>query len=147
MAPGTSTATTWLDDLDDDECRMLLERSAIGRLGFTVGTWPVILPVNVVMHDGNVLVRTEPGRILRAARSRHPACLEVDDVDRLAHAGWTVMASGHLEEITDETGAGIPSARLPLLAWGRPHARYLVRLRVEALDGRRIAHRPAGGTA
>ena len=69
------------------------------------------------------------------------ACLEVDDVDPLAHAGWSVMVVGQLEEISEAADADTAD-RLPLRAWGRAEARHVLTLPLDMVTGRRIS-RPA----
>jgi uncharacterized protein len=81
-------------DLDAAECRRLLAAGSIGRLGFTDGALPAIVPVSYTMRDGNVLIVARPGdRIVVAVRGAVVA-FQVDDYDAAAMIGWSVTVVG-----------------------------------------------------
>lgn len=85
--------------IDRDECLTLLAGEVVGRLGVIDGGSPHIFPVNFVL-DGEVIVfRTDAGTKVDAAE-RRPACFEIDRIDRETRSGWSVVASGRLEEVT-----------------------------------------------
>lgn len=127
-----------LEILGDEQCLEMLRRHAIGRIGLSSGALPVVVPVNYVLDGRTLLFRTEPGFKLDAARHGTVACLEVDDVDVMAHTGSSVLATGRLGVVTDEARLH-SSEHLPLRPWGAPGARHLVELPIELLSGRRIS--------
>ena len=51
------------------ECRELLDRHHFGRLGFldSVGVLPSIIPVNYLLDEDKVVIRTDAGSKLSAA--------------------------------------------------------------------------------
>jgi nitroimidazol reductase NimA-like FMN-containing flavoprotein (pyridoxamine 5'-phosphate oxidase superfamily) len=53
--------------LDDAECRRLLATVAVGRLGFTDGALPAILPVPFAVHEGHVVIPARAGSSVVAA--------------------------------------------------------------------------------
>lgn len=134
---GASSGAAHLDVLGDDECLRLLGREPVGRLGFSSGALPVVLPVNFVLVDRTIVFASDPGLKLEAARHRTVACLEVDGYDRFAHGGWSVLATGRLDEIVD--AARLAEARtLPLSPWALTRPTHYVEMPVELLSGRRI---------
>src|SRR4030095_14183770 len=56
-----------LEVLDRDECLRLLARATLGRLGFTSGALPTVLPVSYHLDGDRILVRTRRGGRLDAA--------------------------------------------------------------------------------
>ncbi|MBI2710401.1 MAG: pyridoxamine 5'-phosphate oxidase family protein [Actinobacteria bacterium] len=128
-----------LSPLTDEECHALLRSRGLGRLGFTSGALPVVLPVNYLDRGDHLLLRTGVGPILEAAWAGQVACLEIDASEPVGHEGWSVLVTGRLHEIADP--AQLKAVRaLPLLAWARPDARHYVRLSIELLSGRRLGH-------
>src|SRR5207248_15989 len=106
-----------LEILSRDDCLARLESAAIGRIAVTVDALPVVLPVNFVVSDGCVVISTAPGTKLHAATRRSVVAFEVDAIDPLYHAGWSVLVTGTAEEIVDPVELG-RARRLPLRAWG-----------------------------
>ena len=80
--------------LDQDTCRQRLDASGTGRLGFTDGALPVILPVPFALQDGDVMIpahRDSP--VLKALRGAVVA-FEVDSYDAATRTGWSVTVVG-----------------------------------------------------
>jgi nitroimidazol reductase NimA-like FMN-containing flavoprotein (pyridoxamine 5'-phosphate oxidase superfamily) len=123
-----------LEILSVDECRRLLAHEGLGRLGLPGPDAPLLRPVNFVLHDDTLVVRTGPGRILTAAQRGDPAALEIDGIDRVEHTGWSVIATGKLSELAADGQARALRLR-PWAAGGRD--RY-VALSLESVSGRRI---------
>lgn len=132
------TSAAHLEILDDEDCLAMLRRHSIGRIGLSSGALPVVLPVNFMLDGRTLLFRTEPGLKLDAARQGAVACLEVDDYDVMAHTGSSVLATGRLGVVTEESRLR-SLASLPLRPWGAPDARHLVELPIELLSGRTIS--------
>ena len=86
------------------ECRELLTRHRFGRFGFidSVGVLPSIIPVNYLLDNDKIVIRTDAGSKLAAALRGAPVAFEVDGVDETHQVGWSVVVRGHAEEITDE---------------------------------------------
>jgi nitroimidazol reductase NimA-like FMN-containing flavoprotein (pyridoxamine 5'-phosphate oxidase superfamily) len=57
-----------VDILTTAECRELLDRHHFGRLGFTnsVGVLPSIIPVNYLLDEDKIVIRTDAGSKLNA---------------------------------------------------------------------------------
>ena len=121
------------------ECRELLDRHHFGRFAFVdyVGVLPSIIPVNYLLDDDKVVIRTDAGSKLAAALRGAPVAFEVDGVDETHQVGWSVVVRGRAEEVTDEDQLA-ELRQTPLLAWHPgPTARY-VRINTSQVIGRRI---------
>jgi nitroimidazol reductase NimA-like FMN-containing flavoprotein (pyridoxamine 5'-phosphate oxidase superfamily) len=84
------------------ECGRLLRSMAVGRVAFTDGALPQVMPVNYVMDGTSVVFRTEArGRLAYCCRYAVVA-FEVDDIDPATQHGWSVLIVGDTAIITDE---------------------------------------------
>lgn len=137
---GTSLNLDWsgLEVLSYEECRGLLERQPVGRVGFVQDGSPVILPINYVLDGGSIVFRSGRGSKLESALMSRPVCVEVDSWNVVEHTGWSVLAKGLAEHVID----GDEIDRLDALAvkpWSRPDLRHeWIRVMIEELSGRRI---------
>lgn len=127
-----------LEILSAEECHDLLGRGTIGRVAVTVAALPAIFPVNYALLDGRIVFRTGEGTKLRAAVERAVVAFQVDHFDESQASGWSVMAVGVAEEITDpeDLRAAQQLGLRPLAGGDRSH---FVQIRPEFLSGRRIA--------
>lgn len=82
------------------QCIELLRSKGVGRLAVVVEERPKVFPVNYVADaDGTVIFRTAPGTKLFGAAMRWVA-FEVDELDDIAQAGWSVVVEGIGQDIT-----------------------------------------------
>ncbi len=123
--------------LDDVECRRLLATPDFGRLVFTSDALPVVQPVRFGVRDGQVLIPTHAGgRLARAVRGAVVA-FQVDCLDALTGAGWTVTAVGPAHVLTDPDDIAAASL-LGLQTW-IPTAPYsYVAVQIGILRGYRV---------
>lgn len=91
-------------ELDRDEAMRLLTGATFGRVVFTRDALPAIRPVNHLVDNGDIIVRTRLASKLtsavRAARNEVVA-YEADDIDPIRHTGWSVVVTGFAHTITD----------------------------------------------
>jgi nitroimidazol reductase NimA-like FMN-containing flavoprotein (pyridoxamine 5'-phosphate oxidase superfamily) len=121
------------------ECRELLNGHHFGRFAFveSVGVLPSIVPVNYLLDEDKIVIRTDAGSKLAAALRGAPVAFEVDGVDETHQVGWSVVVRGRAEEVTDEDKLA-ELHQTPLLAWHpRANPRY-VRINPSQVIGRRI---------
>jgi nitroimidazol reductase NimA-like FMN-containing flavoprotein (pyridoxamine 5'-phosphate oxidase superfamily) len=126
-----------LEILEKEECLGLLSRPAVGRIALSVGALPVVLPVNFVLFDGDILIRTAPGTKLQAAAANAVVAFEVDQVDPIGHTGWSVMVQGVASEITDDATVA-RARRAPLTPWAGADGCHL-RIACQIVSGRRLS--------
>jgi nitroimidazol reductase NimA-like FMN-containing flavoprotein (pyridoxamine 5'-phosphate oxidase superfamily) len=95
-------ADAWLEPISQETCLRLLRERTVGRIAFVIDTDPIILPVNyrlVETSSGPILtVRTRPGNVIEQAHSN--VAFEIDSIDPIHHAGWSVLVRGELLHAT-----------------------------------------------
>ena len=129
-----------LEILDEDECRALLARAAIGRIVFTHHALPAVQPVNFTLSDGDIVIRTSGRSRLATAATGTVVAFEIDEFDAEARAGWSVVAVGIARHVADPADAAALEA-LPLRTWAPGERDHFIRIRPELLTGRRIGGR------
>jgi uncharacterized protein len=137
---------TGLEVLDARECLRLLKTVPVGRLVFTDAGLPAIRLVNFFVDGDTLVFTTAAGDKLRAAERGDVVAFEVDEIDSDRHLGWTVTAIGHLSVVPEDETAEI-LRDVPLHSWAPHRGKYLIRLGLESLTGRRLlawAQRHAG---
>ena len=88
-----------LEVLEDVECRRLLRTARVGRLAFTDGALPAIVPVAFSLDEEGVLIpASEDNRVVAAVRGSVVA-LAVDTYDVGTRTGWGVTVVGHARVI------------------------------------------------
>jgi uncharacterized protein len=127
-----------LEILSPEQCHDLLRRNDVGRVAVTVAALPAIFPVNYAVVDSDIVFRTGEGTKLRAAVERAVVAFQIDHFDKSVGSGWSVMAIGLAEEITepDELARAQRLALRPFAGGDRAH---FIKIRPEFLSGRRIA--------
>ena len=125
--------------LSEGACEDLLRRRSVGRIGFVVDGWPVILPVNYAFDGPDIVIRTD-ARTRLAAETHWPApvVLEADAPVTVFKSGWSVLAHGVATEIVDASEV----ARLETLGlepWAPGVRDDWIRIRVVQMTGRRLA--------
>jgi hypothetical protein len=125
-----------LRELGEGECMELLATQVVGRVVVVTAGRASVFPVNYVLDAGQIVFRTDEGTKLEAARAGSTVTFEVDRSDPLYHTGWSVMACGPLEAITDPNVLGRVRG-LPVRAWGG-RGDHWVRIPIASISGRRI---------
>lgn len=127
-----------LSRIPAQECLQLLATHTVGRLAYIAREdVPDVVPVNYVVHDGAILLRSGVGPKLQAAERRAVVAFEVDEVDEVAHTGWSVVAVGRARRLLPEERDALPPDALPV-AWAHGPRWAVVRIDPTRLDGRRL---------
>ena len=119
------------------ECLALLPTVPVGRLVYTHHALPAVVPVNYVVDGGDILVRTGYGSSLAAAVRQSVVAFQVDDIDRVSEAGWSVTVTGQAREETDEQELARLSA-LPLRPWAPGLREHFLKIGIDLVAGRRL---------
>jgi nitroimidazol reductase NimA-like FMN-containing flavoprotein (pyridoxamine 5'-phosphate oxidase superfamily) len=135
-----------LEIIGEDECFSLLRKAPIGRVAVVVGAVPAVFPVNYAVLDRDIVFATAPGAKLAAAIRGAVVAFEVDEIDRIDHAGWSVVVTGPCEEVVDPVDLN-RIARLHLAPWAKGDRERVVRIRTHLVSGRRLSHNGAGAPA
>ena len=124
---------TTINALDVDECLVLLRWENIGRIAFsTHGEAPVIVPINFVMHEGDIYFRSADGLKLDRVREL-PVSLEVDRFDQYRRIGWSVLVRGVAHEVDPSDHPD-----LEIDTWAPGELTHMVRIIPTAISGRRL---------
>ena len=108
----------------------------------SVRALPMVLPVNFVLFEGAILVRTIPGTKLDAATAGAVVAFEVDSYAPDGAIGWSVVIQGEASEITDpEELARARATSLDSWALDGSADRY-IRIEISTVSGRRFARQP-----
>ncbi|MFF3464192.1 pyridoxamine 5'-phosphate oxidase family protein [Streptomyces sp. NPDC001984] len=129
-------------DLDRVEALRLLGSVSLGRIVFTRHALPTIRPVNHVLDDGDIIIRTHEGAALtsharQADGSGVVVAYEADVIDPDTHLGWSVVVTGYARLVTDPDEL----ARVQKLVhpWVHEHSmEYAVRIRPDLVTGVRL---------
>lgn len=136
-----------LEILTEQECRELLGQVPLGRIVFTDRALPAIQPVNFLLSQGDVIIRTNPGSKLAAAARNAVVAFEVDEFDTDARGGWSVVVIGHAR-VVSENGALSRLRSLPLHSWAPGERDHYIAITPELISGRRLpAPAPADSPA
>jgi nitroimidazol reductase NimA-like FMN-containing flavoprotein (pyridoxamine 5'-phosphate oxidase superfamily) len=126
-----------LEVLDDGECRRLLAGQSFGRLAVTSGALPVILPVNFLLDDDRILIRTGAGTKLDAAMRDAVVAFEVDHAEPFSHGGWSVCVTGVARQIRDDAELARIGA-MPLPHWAPNGVGHVMEISINLVSGRRV---------
>jgi len=138
-----NAARAGIHALDRDTCLRLLADDEIGRLGVVQGSTPVVLPVNYVLDGEDIVLRTDPGTKLSYGVGTR-CCFELDRFDRATRTGWSVLATGRLEEVTAFQPTTWERVRaLPVDPWAGGAKEHWLRLVPDRLTGRALGPPPA----
>jgi uncharacterized protein len=133
---GQRSASAGLLELSTADCWAHLRGRGFGRLALVVDGVPRVFPMNYATAEDVVVFRTEPGAKLRHGPGSL-ACLEVDGYDPREALGWSVMATGRLEDITDaDDERSVRLRGLPLVPSAPGERRHWLALEVTEVSGR-----------
>jgi nitroimidazol reductase NimA-like FMN-containing flavoprotein (pyridoxamine 5'-phosphate oxidase superfamily) len=128
-------------ELDSDEALRLLGSVSLGRIVFTRNALPTVRPVNHLLDDGDIVIRTHEG----AALTRHTrqagspgvvVAYEADAIDPDRHLGWSVVVTGYAHLVTDPQELARYQAMLR--PWVQQTMDYAVRIRPGLVTGIRL---------
>lgn len=98
------TVTHSLDKLAPQELLDRLASARVGRLAFSHRALPALLAMNYVVDGRELVLQTAAGPALGAAQGRGSiVAFEVDEIDPKTNLGWSVVVTGHLGEVTEQS--------------------------------------------
>jgi nitroimidazol reductase NimA-like FMN-containing flavoprotein (pyridoxamine 5'-phosphate oxidase superfamily) len=116
----------------------LLASHEVGRVVYTDGGLPAVTPVNFVYDEDHVFIRTTPVSQLVRKVPKTIVAFEVDEVDRKARSGWSVVITGPCEIVTDpERLAHV--ATLGVEPWAAGDRNVVLQISAAIVTGYRIA--------
>lgn len=131
-----------LKPVDEAECWQLLDVTTVGRLAFNTDDGIVILPINFVVHDERIYMRTEPGSAMAVlADGCDDVAFEADYFDGWNQWGWNVLVKGATEEAETLEGERAYANTGRLGPWAPGNRSLVIRLNPRTLSGRRVSMR------
>lgn len=88
-------------ELNRQECEMLLRSGVVGRVAVSTPTGPHIVPVNYSVVNDAITLRTSPYSLLGTYGRNTLLAFEVDYFDYEQQHGWSVLARGRAEVVTE----------------------------------------------
>jgi nitroimidazol reductase NimA-like FMN-containing flavoprotein (pyridoxamine 5'-phosphate oxidase superfamily) len=131
-------ANIWVDELGTEQCWRLVERAAIGRLGFAAEGEQLILPVNYAVDGHCIVVRTGRTVMLESLGPGATVAFEVDGADAVSETGWSVLIKGHASEM-DPPGTRGGGPALALRPWTSGSRDHWLRIMPWSVTGRAIS--------
>ncbi|WP_175609305.1 pyridoxamine 5'-phosphate oxidase family protein [Streptacidiphilus griseoplanus] len=128
-------------ELDGDEALRLLGSVSYGRIVFTRHALPTIRPVNHLLDNGDIIIRTHEGAAL-TSRARQAdgqgvvVAYEADAIDPHEHLGWSVTVTGYAHLVTEPDE--LARYRELLNPWANQAMDYAVRIRPDLITGIRL---------
>jgi nitroimidazol reductase NimA-like FMN-containing flavoprotein (pyridoxamine 5'-phosphate oxidase superfamily) len=93
---------THLSTISPDRCLALLGSVPFGRVVFTHRALPAIRPVNHIVDNGHIIIRSSLGSgITGAASNGTVVAYEADQIDPDTRTGWSVVVTG-LARLVDD---------------------------------------------
>jgi hypothetical protein len=140
--PQENGSHTDFQTLTGAECRELLGLGGLGRLGVIRGGFPLIIPVDYAVHGDRIIVLTDAGPTLSAAR-QHRVSFEVDEIDPRNRRGWSVLVQGFaVEVVRGEDGPYDGIAAVSIEPWVCATCDRILLISPISITGRRFSPSP-----
>lgn len=94
--------------MPERECWDKLRSGSIGHVGLSARALPVIVPVSYVVDDGTVLMCLGPDVPFGAVVDEVVAAFQVESIDPVTGAGWSVHAQGIVRPVIDGQAGHCP---------------------------------------
>ena len=124
-----------LGELTEAECWTLLHRSGLGRLATAADLEADIFPVNYLVHEHSLLMRTAPGTKLDQLTHAPSVAFEADGHDSERY--WSVVIRGRATRLEDQAEI-IRSGVLELVSWVPTETHEFIKITPSAVVGRAI---------
>jgi hypothetical protein len=126
--------------LPPHECWAELRTVELGRLAFVAEGGQEILPVNFVVDQGSVVIRTSTGSPISLVADGRPLAFEADGQSE--GQVWSVVVKGHAKEIRD-LYESVDAAGLPLHPQQGGTKDCLLRIFADEVSGRQFPVAPS----
>ena len=139
VPPGRRRPAGWraVSKLTPAECRRLIAPGGVGRIAFSTGSGPVVLPVNFAVLDDTVVIRTAEGTIIDGHAGEQVA-VEVDHLDEALCQGWSVLVRGPAHRVAHPAELRRLQEDAAVWPWPGGEREVYVRIIPSQVTGRRI---------
>jgi len=126
-----------VERLASAECYRLLAPRGIGRIAFDTASGLAVLPVNYMVRDGTIVIRTGSGSVI-GAHGDGRVSFEADHFDLELGQGWSVLVRGDAHRVQQPTELQKLRECCDLRPWPAGEHDLFVRIVPSQLTGRRI---------
>ncbi len=127
-------------NLTEAESWELLASVSLGRIVFTQRAMPAIRPVNHLVDNRTIIVRSHLGSsiVTRATAAEDGAVVgyEADELDPIRHTGWSVIATGMARLVSEP--AAVARYQQLLEPWVEGQMDYVIAIRPQLITGLRL---------
>jgi nitroimidazol reductase NimA-like FMN-containing flavoprotein (pyridoxamine 5'-phosphate oxidase superfamily) len=123
-----------LQILDEQQCRLLVQRVRVGRIALTHRAMPLILPVTFGFADPDLIISVGAGVLAEAAEQSQIVCLQAEGyADGMT--SWSVSVIGRLAPMVAERDI-VMAEQLGITPWSTAGQQHFARLTPEVTTGR-----------
>ncbi len=95
-----------IQNLDKQDCELILMRNYIGHLGYIYKDKPYVIPITYFYKDNRIICYSGEGHKIVAMRKHAPISLEVSEINSVNH--WqSIAVHGKYEEFTGSTAKAL----------------------------------------
>jgi nitroimidazol reductase NimA-like FMN-containing flavoprotein (pyridoxamine 5'-phosphate oxidase superfamily) len=126
-------------ELTRAESWRLLRSVSLGRIVFSWHAMPAIRPVNHLVEDETIIVRSHLGSAIVSHASADDSvvvCYEADELDPVRHTGWSVIATGTARLVRDP--AAISRYEQLLEPWAAGQMDHVIAVKPQIITGIRL---------
>lgn len=137
--PARGTQSRQMLELTRAESWQLLASVSLGRIVFTRHAMPAIRPVNHLVDDQTIIIRSHLGSAITArtaAEDGAVVCYEADDLDPVRHTGWSVIATGMARLVREP--AAVERYQQLLEPWAAGQMDYVIAVEPQIITGIRL---------
>ncbi|NKQ52063.1 pyridoxamine 5'-phosphate oxidase family protein [Amycolatopsis sp. K13G38] len=120
------------EELTREESLRRLGSVSVGRIVFTHQALPAVRPVNHLVDNGAIVLRTHPGAALLSAVDSVVA-YEADAISEDDHIGWSVVITGVARRLRG--ASEIERYERLLRPWVPDEMEYVIRIHPELVTG------------
>ena len=103
-----------MKEMSEQECREVLRRARIGRLGCAFDNRPYVVPISIACEENYIYSFSTAGQKIKWMRANPRVCVQTDEISEQAR--WvSVIANGEYQELCE-----------PQFEIERAHARKLL---------------------
>jgi transcriptional regulator with XRE-family HTH domain len=119
------------------ECYRLLGPRGIGRIAFGTASGLMVLPVNYVVRDATIVIRTGSGSLI-GVHGDGPVSFQADHFDLELGQGWSVLIRGEAHRVLQPGELGKLREDCDLRPWPAGEHDLFIRIVASHISGRRI---------
>jgi len=119
------------------ECYRLLGPRGVGRIAFSTASGLMVLPVNYMVTDATVVIRTGSGSLI-GVNGAGPVSFEADHLDLALGQGWSVLVRGEAHRVLQPGELQRLREAGDLRPWPAGEHDLFIRIVPSKITGRRI---------